>query len=133
MSEERVSITVRDGQAFGVSAQVKDGNLILTIPVVVLQKNVDEMTLTPAEREVMKWLVRGYTNKDMANIMELSIHTIRYHVQSILRKTQISRRELIKRGTNGKAEDEQMPLSGRQPGNGATLVQSTAPSQPCSR
>lgn len=53
--------------------------------------------LTTREREVMRLLARGYTYKEIASELFLSIKTIETHASAVLRKLQLSnRRELTK-------------------------------------
>jgi NarL family two-component system response regulator YdfI len=43
-------------------------------------------TLTPRERDVLAMLARGLANKRIAERLELSEHTVKFHVASILAK-----------------------------------------------
>ena len=53
--------------------------------------------LSPRETEVMRLLARGYTYKEIASELFLSIKTIETHASAVLRKLQLSnRRELTK-------------------------------------
>lgn len=42
--------------------------------------------LTPREREILKALSEGATNQAMAEILNISLHTVRSHLRSIRRK-----------------------------------------------
>ncbi|MCU1502212.1 MAG: DNA-binding response regulator [Ilumatobacteraceae bacterium] len=48
--------------------------------------------LTPREQEVMRLIARGYTYKEAANTIHLSVKTIETHVSAVLRKLQLSNR-----------------------------------------
>jgi DNA-binding NarL/FixJ family response regulator len=48
--------------------------------------------LTPREREVLRLIARGYTYKEMASRLHLSVKTVETHVSSVLRKLQLSNR-----------------------------------------
>jgi DNA-binding NarL/FixJ family response regulator len=53
--------------------------------------------LTPREREVLQLIARGYTYRECAEELFLSIKTIESHVSAVLRKLQLSnRRELTR-------------------------------------
>jgi DNA-binding NarL/FixJ family response regulator len=53
--------------------------------------------LTPREREVMRLIARGYTYREVASELVLSIKTVETHVSAVLRKLQLSdRRELAR-------------------------------------
>ncbi|HET6982035.1 MAG TPA: response regulator transcription factor, partial [Myxococcaceae bacterium] len=41
---------------------------------------------TPREREVLALLARGLSNRDIADALEISAHTAKFHVNSILQK-----------------------------------------------
>jgi DNA-binding NarL/FixJ family response regulator len=56
--------------------------------------------LTPREREVLQLIARGYTYRESAEELFLSIKTIETHVSAVLRKLQLSnRRELTRWAT----------------------------------
>ena len=48
--------------------------------------------ITPREREVLRLLARGYTYKEIARRLEVSIKTVESHASSVLRKLQLSSR-----------------------------------------
>ncbi len=53
--------------------------------------------LTPREREVMRLIARGYTYREVAAELVLSVKTVETHVSAVLRKLQLSdRHELTK-------------------------------------
>ncbi|MFZ6005484.1 MAG: response regulator [Actinomycetota bacterium] len=53
--------------------------------------------LTPREREVMRLIARGYTYKEIARRLTLSIKTVETHVSAVLRKLQLSSRHELTR------------------------------------
>jgi len=53
--------------------------------------------LTPREREVMRLIARGFTYREVAKELVLSVKTVETHVSAVLRKLQLSdRHELTK-------------------------------------
>ena len=53
--------------------------------------------LSPREREVMRLIARGYTYREVARELVLSVKTVETHVSAVLRKLQLSNRhELAK-------------------------------------
>jgi DNA-binding NarL/FixJ family response regulator len=57
--------------------------------------------LTPREREVLRHIARGYTYKETATELHVSVKTVETHVSSVLRKLQLSnRRELTRWATD---------------------------------
>jgi DNA-binding NarL/FixJ family response regulator len=56
--------------------------------------------LSPRERDVLRLIARGYTYKETASELHLSVKTVETHVSSVLRKLQLSnRRELARWAT----------------------------------
>jgi DNA-binding NarL/FixJ family response regulator len=53
--------------------------------------------LTPREREVLRLIARGYTYKEVARRMEISVKTVETHVSAVLRKLQLSTRHELTR------------------------------------
>ena len=53
--------------------------------------------LTPRERDVMRLIARGYTYKEAAGELYLSVKTIETHVSAVLRKLQLSNRHELTR------------------------------------
>ena len=53
--------------------------------------------LTPREREVLRLIARGYTYKEIARELYISIKTGETHVSSVLRKLQLSTRHQLAR------------------------------------
>jgi DNA-binding NarL/FixJ family response regulator len=53
--------------------------------------------LTPREREVMRLIARGYTYREVASELVLSIKTVETHVSAVLRKLQLSDRHELTR------------------------------------
>jgi len=48
--------------------------------------------LTPRERDVLKLVAQGQSNKDIAQRLVLSEHTVHRHLANILRKLDLSSR-----------------------------------------
>jgi DNA-binding NarL/FixJ family response regulator len=67
-------------------------------PPPAIDPEVDQ--LTPREREVLRFIARGYTYRETATELHLSVKTVETHVSSVLRKLQLSnRRELTRWAT----------------------------------
>lgn len=49
-------------------------------------------TLTPRELEILEWLVKGDSNKEIARELQISESTVKVHVQNILKKIKVSSR-----------------------------------------
>ncbi len=53
--------------------------------------------LSPREREVLRLIARGYTYKEVARDLGISVKTVETHVSSVLRKLQLSTRHQLTR------------------------------------
>ena len=53
--------------------------------------------LTAREREVLRLIARGYTYKELASELTISVKTVETHVSSVLRKLQLSNRHQLTR------------------------------------
>jgi DNA-binding NarL/FixJ family response regulator len=61
----------------------------------VLDPELDR--LSGREREVLRLIARGYTYRDIAGELHLSVKTVETHVSSVLRKLQLSNRHQLTR------------------------------------
>ncbi len=64
-------------------------------PSMVTDPQLDQ--LSPREREVMRLIARGYTYKEIARRLSLSVKTVETHVSAVLRKLQLSSRHELTR------------------------------------
>jgi DNA-binding NarL/FixJ family response regulator len=56
------------------------------------QSETPENPLSQRESEVLKWIAKGYSYDEIADILEVSANTIRTHIRSIYRKLEVSSR-----------------------------------------
>lgn len=56
----------------------------------VFYENNQQISLTPREREVLGYLVKGYSHKMVASACSLSIHTVNTHIKKIYEKLQVN-------------------------------------------
>ena len=66
-----------------------------TEPAQPIDPELDQ--LSPREREVLRYIARGYTYKEVAHDLFISIKTVETHVSSVLRKLQLSNRNELTR------------------------------------
>ena len=52
----------------------------------------DHEPLTPREIEVYEFLAKGLSNRDIAGVLDISVHTAKYHVSQILGKVDAATR-----------------------------------------
>jgi DNA-binding NarL/FixJ family response regulator len=65
------------------------------VPVGAVDPELDQ--LTAREREVLRYIARGYTYKETARGLSISTRTVESHVSSVLRKLQLSNRHELTR------------------------------------
>jgi DNA-binding NarL/FixJ family response regulator len=66
-----------------------------TVPEPALDPELD--SLTPRELEVLRLLARGYTYREIAEELFISVKTVETHASNVLRKTQQSNRNALTR------------------------------------
>lgn len=64
-------------------------------PTPAIDDEIDQ--LTQREREVLRYIARGYSYKDIATTLVISIKTVESHVSAVLRKLQLSSRHELTR------------------------------------
>lgn len=62
------------------------------VPVPTPGGGAEGEKLTPREREILAFIARGQSNKEIARALELAESTVKIHVQSILKKLNLSSR-----------------------------------------
>ena len=55
----------------------------------ILTEKMDEYKLSPREKEVVKYLVKGMITKEIADKMHISTYTCKNHIRSIFKKCQV--------------------------------------------
>ena len=66
-----------------------------TTDVAAVDEDLDR--LTAREREVLRLIARGYTYKEVAKQLFISVKTVETHVSAVLRKLQLSNRHELTR------------------------------------
>lgn len=61
-------------------------------PPVAIEKNAELPHLTPREIEVLTYLSKGFTIKEIANLMSIKWFTVNDHIKAIYRKLNVSSR-----------------------------------------
>lgn len=57
-----------------------------------LRPDADEVKLTKAELDILRFIAKGYTAQEAADLKHISYHTVTSHIKSIYRKLHISSR-----------------------------------------
>lgn len=102
---EEIYRALRAGVRGYVSKDISDSELIETIEIVSagrshmspkiaskLAERMNRSTLTEREMEVLHLIVKGKSNKEIANVLKITEDTVKYHVKSILGKLGVSDR-----------------------------------------
>ena len=93
-------VRVRDGDAVfspRLAGFVLDAFAADTVAVAGSDADEDLDRLTAREREVLRHLARGYTYKEIARQLTISIKTVETHASAVLRKLQLSNRHELSR------------------------------------
>lgn len=57
-----------------------------TLASAPLRESDTQTLLTPRELEVLATMAEGMTNKSIARRLDISLHTVKFHVESVFRK-----------------------------------------------
>jgi DNA-binding NarL/FixJ family response regulator len=71
---------------------VLSGGVYLPINIMESPAPASTEQLTPRQREVLQWLVRGKSNKEIADLLGMAENTVRVHVAAILRYLDVKNR-----------------------------------------
>ena len=104
-----VTKTISGADLADAIARVRDGDAVFSprltgfvldafageLPASEVDPELDQ--LTPREREVLRYIARGYMYKEIAHKLSISAKTVEAHVSSVLRKLQLSNRHELSR------------------------------------
>jgi DNA-binding NarL/FixJ family response regulator len=94
------SLLAATSAVFNGLAAVEPEFLDILLPVVSLEEPALVEELTPRELEVLQLLAEGLANKTIAQQLEISEHTVKFHVNAIMSKLDAqSRTEAVVRAT----------------------------------
>lgn len=87
----RVSIYAEDAQTLAELRRLVEeaGHEVLDTPetgFAAAPETEPRVLLTPREVEVLAAIAEGLTNKAIARRLEISLHTVKFHVESLFRK-----------------------------------------------
>lgn len=72
---------------------VHSGRRHISPPIAArLAERMDHSTLTPREMEVLQYIVKGKSNKEIADTLNVTEGTVKYHINGILSKLGVSDR-----------------------------------------
>ena len=104
-----VTKTITGEELADAVRRVKDGDAVFSprlagfvldafageLPAEAVDPELDQ--LTTREREVLRYIARGYLYKEIAHKLSISAKTVEAHVSSVLRKLQLSNRHELSR------------------------------------
>ena len=92
--EPEALIVHHEGQSLHLTLSRRKRELLLLLeekPDHVLP-SLDQYQLTPREREVLSWVAKGKTNRDIAEILGMSPRTVNKHLEQIFPKLGVENR-----------------------------------------
>ncbi|HEY2813244.1 MAG TPA: response regulator transcription factor [Acidimicrobiales bacterium] len=106
-----VTKTIGPEELAGAIRRVRDGDAVFsprlagfvldafagTPAIVTTSHNPDLDKLTAREGDVLRLIARGYTYKEIARRLDISVKTVETHVSAVLRKLQLSTRHELTR------------------------------------
>ncbi|WP_256757975.1 response regulator transcription factor [Cohnella sp. WQ 127256] len=57
----------------------------------------DNSPLTPREQEILRWVAKGLSNRDISDKLDISEHTVKNHLKNILQKLHLDNRVQLTR------------------------------------
>jgi DNA-binding CsgD family transcriptional regulator len=77
-----------------ITASIRDGAIIVKIPLVVIPRIMQQsgLDLSRRETEVLEGLKEGLANKEIANKLNISERTVKFHVSNLLSKFKVDSR-----------------------------------------
>ena len=81
-----------DGMAPGFGFTTSPGAFTSSKPIPLMDKPPEHEHLTPRETEVLTYLSKGFTIKEIANLMGIKWFTVNDHIKSIYKKLNVSSR-----------------------------------------
>jgi len=81
-----------DGDATAPGMGLMSSPSTASRPVALVDKPLDHERLTPRESEVLTYLSKGFTIKEIASLMGIKWFTVNDHIKSIYKKLNVSSR-----------------------------------------
>ena len=96
VTRRRLAALLRADPDIVLVAAAADADLVLGERVVATAASAtlpqEGAALTGRELEVLRLVARGWSNKEIARALDLSTHTVKYHLASVLEKLGVSSR-----------------------------------------
>ena len=88
-----ITKTAEDGEIIDIIRKIADGEAYVSPEIRrSLQENPPIPHLTPRQAEILNYLAKGLTNRDIANLLHIRIDSVEEHVNGILTKIDAANR-----------------------------------------
>lgn len=103
VTRRRLAALVKADPEIALVRETEEADLVVSERVIATAAPAtvprEDAALTPRERDVLRLVAHGLGNKQIAAELELSTHTVKYHLASVLAKLGArSRTEAVSRG-----------------------------------
>lgn len=103
VTRRRLAALVKADPEIALVAEAEEADLVVSERVIATAAPAtvprEDAALTPRELDVLRLVAHGLGNKQIAAELELSTHTVKYHLASVLAKLGArSRTEAVSRG-----------------------------------
>jgi len=103
VTRRRLAALVKADREIVLVAEAEEADVVVSERVIATAAPAtvprEGAALTPRERDVLRLVAQGLGNKEIAAELDLSAHTVKYHLASVLAKLGVrSRTEAVSRG-----------------------------------